>query len=276
MILPVLTYGAEIWGYQRYQVAERVQLKYCKVFMGVKSSTPDACILGDCGRYPIFIHTFKKALLYWFKLLKMPTNRVAKHAYELAVTLDKNGKESWATHKKFLLYEHGFGDVWFWQGPGDFDLFLNNFMTRASDIFKQNWFSDICCKSKLRLYCNFKTSFQTEDYLKMDIGFKLKSAFASLRTGGVGLAVEEGRAQGLEFEDRICKVCGSTEIEDEYHFVCICPLYQNLRSTYLPRWAYIFPTPEKYYSLMASNNNQDILKLVLFVYKATHLRKECM
>ena len=92
----------------------------------------------------------------------------------------------------------------------------------------------------------------------------------------MGLAVEEGRAQGLEFEDRICKVCGSTEIEDEYHFVCICPLYQNLRSTYLPRWAYIFPTPEKYYSLMASNNNQDILKLVLFVYKATHLRKECM
>ena len=100
----------------------------------------------------------------------MPTNRVAKHAYELAVTLDKNGKESWATHIKCLLFEHGFGDVWFWQGPGDFDLFLNNFMTRASDIFKQNWFSDICCKSKLRLYCNFKTSFQTEDYLKMDIG----------------------------------------------------------------------------------------------------------
>ena len=276
MILPVLTYGAEIWGYRMYNVAERVQLKYCKAFMGVKSSTADVCVLGDCGRFPIFIYTYKKVLCYWYKLLKMPRNRVAKHAYELAIILDRNNKESWATHVKNLLCEHGFGEVWYWQGPGDFDIFLFHFMTRAVDIFKQNWYSETCSKNKLRQYCNFKLLFQTEDYLLSNMHHRFKRAIARLRNSGLALEVEEGRMHGIDLEERTCKICNSLEIEDEFHFICVCPLYDNLRQKYLPRWSFSQPTLEKFYLLMSSSNTSDIFKLASFVYKAEKLRKECL
>ena len=36
-ILPILCYGSEVWGYQRYERIETVQTKFCKFFLGVGS-----------------------------------------------------------------------------------------------------------------------------------------------------------------------------------------------------------------------------------------------
>ena len=95
----------------------------------------------------------------------MPPNRVAKQSYNLAIELDRNNKVSWATQVRCLLFEYGFGEVWYWQGPGDFDIFLCHFLTRTVDIFKQDWWAEVCSKDKLRLYRNLKFLFQSEDYI---------------------------------------------------------------------------------------------------------------
>ena len=79
---------------------------------------------------------------------------------------------------------------------------------------------------------------------------------------------------GIDLEDRTCKICMSTNIEDEYHFTLVCPLYQNLRQKYLPEWSYVNPTIEKFYSLMSSNKGPVILNLAAYVYRADVLRKE--
>ena len=39
-----------------------------------------------------------------------------------------------------------------------------------------------------------------------------------------------GRLQNLRPEERTCDVCNSNETEDEFHFLCICPLYSDERS----------------------------------------------
>ena len=90
-------------------------------------------------------------------------------------------------------------------------------MTRAVDIFKHNWGSEIKTKDKLRLYRNFKLCFQQEAYLNLNMDAKFRRYLACIRSSGLGLAVEEGRSLGIDFEERICKICGSLEIEDEYH-----------------------------------------------------------
>ena len=41
--------------------------------------------------------------------------------------------------------------------------------------------------------------------------------------------IEEGRQKGIPRELRICKSCDSGCVEDEYHFVIICPAFQYLR-----------------------------------------------
>ena len=41
--------------------------------------------------------------------------------------------------------------------------------------------------------------------------------------------IEIGRYKNLETEERLCKLCITQTIEDEYHFLIDCPIYDNSR-----------------------------------------------
>jgi hypothetical protein len=41
--------------------------------------------------------------------------------------------------------------------------------------------------------------------------------------------IEIGRYKNLETEERLCKLCIAQKIEDEYHFLIDCPIYNNSR-----------------------------------------------
>lgn len=61
-------------------------------------------------------------------------------------------------------------------------------------------------------------------------------------------------------------------IENEYHFLLICPLYTDLRRNYLKQYYCHWPTLNKFDKLMTSNNKKEILNLSKFIYFATKLR----
>ena len=42
----------------------------------------------------------------------MPPTRYPKQCYQLLRRLDKNGRKTWASKIKNVLYEYGFGYVW--------------------------------------------------------------------------------------------------------------------------------------------------------------------
>jgi hypothetical protein len=39
--------------------------------------------------------------------------------------------------------------------------------------------------------------------------------------------IEIGRYKNLETEELLCKLCITQKIEDEYHFLIDCPIYNN-------------------------------------------------
>jgi hypothetical protein len=41
--------------------------------------------------------------------------------------------------------------------------------------------------------------------------------------------IEIGRYKNLETEERLCKLCITQKIEDEYNFLIDCPIYNNSR-----------------------------------------------
>ena len=57
-------------------------------------------------------------------------------------------------------------------------------------------------------------------------------------------------------------------LEDEYHFVIVCPLYLNLRSIYIPLYYYQYPCIEKFYSLMANEDESLIRNISMYIYNA--------
>ena len=85
--------------------------------------------------------------------------------------------------------------------------------------------------------------------------------------------MERGRHFNLPRNERTCKFCNFV-IEDEYHFLMSCPLYQDLRNTFLPDEYVHVVNFHKFIQLM---NTQDVLKLrniVMFIYFAFERRTD--
>ena len=56
LVLPILLYGCEVWGYENIRVLDKIHLKFCKihVLLGVNKSTSTNIVLGELGRFPIY------------------------------------------------------------------------------------------------------------------------------------------------------------------------------------------------------------------------------
>ena len=81
--------------------------------------------------------------------------------------------------------------------------------------------------NKLRTY---KVTFDLEPYLLNVQNTSYRIALTRLHVGSHSLAIKVGRFHKpipLPINDRLCSICQS--VEDELHFLCICPRYSTLR-----------------------------------------------
>ena len=128
-ILPVLSYASEIWGYKKYDEIEKVQLRFCKYLLGVGNNTTGHAVLGEVGRYPIFITTYTKCIKYWIKLIEMENGCLAKSSYLMLLTQCENCRENWVSYVKDILFRYGFGVTFVNQGVGDTQIVYTHFLT---------------------------------------------------------------------------------------------------------------------------------------------------
>ena len=93
------------------------------------------------------------------------------------------------------------------------------------------WLCRIKYNKKLILYKNWKKDLIFENYLCMKYDRHLISNITRLRLGVLNLRVETGRfvqRRMIERVKRICWLC-CDGIEDEIHFLLMCPVYVDLR-----------------------------------------------
>ena len=77
-------------------------------------------------------------------------------------------------------------------------------------------------KSKLCNYQAFKHSFRKEPYLNWIKSPKKRFAISRLRISAHMLPVETGRYNNIPKEQRLCQLCNSGLIGDEFHSVIRC------------------------------------------------------
>ena len=97
------------------------------------------------------------------------------------------------------------------------------------DSFLSYWYNLKKCinedkKGKLRTYFTFKEHFIREKYTFLN-DFKVRQ----IRISAHPLMIEIGRYKNLETEEGLCKLCITQKIEDEYHFLIDCLIYNNSR-----------------------------------------------
>ena len=97
--------------------------------------------------------------------------------------------------------------------------FSNSISDKMIEKFEADWYSmqntvssrRENCGNKLRTYKLFKMEFKVEEYRKMLLPLKHRSACAKFRCGVAPIKIETGRYENLVVEEWTCPFCSSIE-----------------------------------------------------------------
>jgi len=123
------------------------------------------------------------------------------------------------------------------------------------------------------MYKIYKVSREYEGYLNI-INMRLRYYFTICCLSLHPLRIQTGRYNNIMIErsERYCVFCNYNEIEDEYQFICLCPLYNQIRKKYILRKYYVNPSVYKFHALLQSCNREELLPLCLYVNEALKIR----
>ncbi len=68
-------------GFGNLDSIERVQFKFLKHILNIKSSTPNNIVYGETGVFPIEIDIKTRMVAYWAKLIENKINKLALNTY---------------------------------------------------------------------------------------------------------------------------------------------------------------------------------------------------
>ncbi|CAG2256342.1 unnamed protein product [Mytilus edulis] len=220
IVKPILIYGSEVWGFGNNSVIERVHMKFCKLLLKVKNSTPNFMIYGELGRYPLEIDIKLRIINYWTKLLSGKQEKLPAILYKYSLYKYKN-YITWLKHVKSILDESGLSFVW------DTQYFVNDtwlytiVKQNLVDQFKQKWHTNVQESPKAINYRMYKENCEFEYYFK-NLDDRNIITLCRLRTGNHRFPIETGRWENVARENRKCLLCNSGDIGDEFHYIFMC------------------------------------------------------
>ena len=279
LITPILHYASEVWGFHSAPAIERVHLKFCKRILSVKTSTQNDFIYGELGRMPLAKLRLINILRYWLKIVHGMKSLYVSICYQLGLkNLHERNTSGWVKSVKELLSNCGFADVWFNQGVGDIGIFIKAFKIRIKDINSQEWNARLGNSSRASFYSVYKSTIELSPYLELVKVKNHRESLCRLLTSSHTLHIESGRWNRnptVPRERRFCFNCIS-KIEDEFHFVFECPLYDQLRTQLIPSYFRNRPSMYKFIDLLNCRSQKKLTGLAKFVYKANILRSQTL
>ena len=249
LVLPVLTYGIEVWGpyhinsknlekeytlktmFEPYHI-EKLNVHLCKFILGVSRKSTNDAVRGELGRLPILLLTMKRYLNYAQRCYNLPDTTLVK--LTLPSTISNNYE--WISKIAGLLHK----------STPDMQILnisqlLNSFSSQSIQehfisSYETGWLQhinkeyDTRNKNKLRSYATYKLTFDIENYVKSLNRYQRRN-FTKLRISAHHLAIETGRytKPPTPRDERICKFCTLNAIGDEKHFLLSCPKFENER-----------------------------------------------
>ena len=267
---PVLLYGCEVWGFSDFSKIWKVQLKFLKIILGVKPSTPTNMVLGETGCYPIsFLEMKSRVLVFWYRL-QIALNKGSQKVSCLLLKLisyqyqSSDNKSVWLDFVYKNLYTLGLSYV-----ENNQSMSVNQFKKvvkqNLKDQFLQMWSESVNTSRMTVNYRMFKYDLRMENYL-LSLPESLRKPFLKFRTCNNNLPVNKARYLDIPRSERLCVLCDSNDIGDEFHYLFVCnyPPIDNERTKFIKRYYYVNPNVYKMQKLFESKG-VTLIKLAKFL-----------
>ena len=211
LVKPVVLYGAEVWGSEKCDILERLQLRFFKYVLSVNKFTSFMMVYGELGAIPLDVDIKSRMLTFWARLCSGEKHKISNTIYFLLYTLDEKNifKSEWVETVKTI------------------EVFKHSVKIRLKDQFIQKWHEIISQGGKCTVYRIIKTSFGFESYLN-ELPDLLRKYFTKFRCRNHRLPIEAGVRSQVLRDMRICQFC-ETDIGDEFYYLLCCPNFKEER-----------------------------------------------
>ena len=273
MILPILLYGCETWGYEALEKIEAFYRKFLKETLRLNKQTTNCMVYGEAGRKPLSIIVKTRMVCYWHKTV---TGTESKLSYKMAYLLRKMHEQDqhtspWLQNIEQILNACGMRDVWLSPDTSNLIYLKKTIEQRLSDQYIQEWGSQINNMSSCIMYRSLKPYFKQEKYLDLPnrsdrinlCKFRCRNTKIPVVTGGYS----NRNSPATPYENRLCQLCDMRAIGDEYHYILVCPALQDHRINYLNEFYIRNPNRDKFNLLFQSNNAQVLSKLAKLCFE---------
>jgi hypothetical protein len=269
LIAPIMLYGSESWGTQCLDIVNKLQVRFYKLVLGVRVSTPSVMVLGELGKLPLEFNVKLRMLMYWFKIVTSKKGEKFSHTmYHFHMKLDeRNTPESdWVTEVRKLFNELGLTDIYLNQknlnlSKDSFKLLVEQ---RLKDSYIQKWYTSVENDASCVTYRLFKTEFKTEEYLS-NCNFSVAKQLVKFRVLNHNLPVEKLKYSGIERQNRRCNLCPANELGDEFHYLFTCSFFKEERNLYVKKYYYKHPNVLKFKDLLCTVNARQTANIVKFI-----------
>ena len=271
MILPIVTYGCEMWGFGNNDIIRKLQLKYYKIVLKVRKSTPSNMVFGEIGKYPVDVAIKNRMMNYWFRLV-LPENasKLSSLVYKCLYMMYRKGlhESLYIKNIRDTLIDVGLPRLWESQDTSHISKtrFNTHVKQHLKDLSILQWRHDVNTSSIYDTYRIFKKEFKTEPYLYI-LPYNCTISMIRFRTTNNMLPVNVLRFNNVfvDREDRLCTLCDSGDIGDEYHYLFKCQFFTEKRTECVGRNYRMNHNRQSFELLFNSHNKLQLLKLKHFI-----------
>ena len=264
MILPILLYGCEIWGYEDIQQIEVFYRDFLKEILRLNKQTTNCMVYGEAGRKPLSITVKTRMVCFWHKTMTGAETKLSYKMTHLLRKLHEQNQHSspWLKNIEQILNSCGMSNIWLNPNACDANWLKKKIEQTLSDQYIQEWESQINGMSSCITYKSLKPHFKQEKYLDLPnrsdrinlCRFRCRNTKIPVVTGGFS----NRNNPATPYENRLCETCDMNVIGDEYHYILVCPTFHEQRINYLSEFYIRNPNPEKL-ALLFQNNSISVL-----------------
>lgn len=219
----ILCYGSQIWGYQSYDIVEKLQRFFIKRIVGLPQNTPNYVLQLESGRPLLHIFTLKMHFDYILKILQYPESR---HIGFLAKEVIRR-KIFWAQDWINLMDTTG---VHFDMSNFDKIVWGRKMMEILEKTNSRNLQTAIEKARETRQhgeYNNLQLN-GPEVYFYKNLPLTEIRFIVKARAGLFNLNSRPGRVEPTD----LCSLCNMYKKEDIFHFICECPILTPSRRSH--------------------------------------------
>ncbi len=292
LVKPILMYGCEIWGVDSMQdrssimimsgqkvtlKAEKLELKILKHLLAVPKNTSNIAVRSEFGRLPLRYYALTQILKFYYRMKIGCKNELLVKVFKAISDTSVNPFSKILT----TLVNSGM-TIYAPQNRHTIKTYVNKSLESLYDSVYDQWDSDITNNRKLITYNKIKESYDPEGYISSIDDRFLRKYISMLRLSCHPLKIETGRYRNIPQHLRVCDFCDHNEIENEYHMIMRCSLYNNLRHEFFSmynnlnnqRWNNSCTLDEKFRVIMQPDGNKSAILTCQFIKSCFTLRKQ--